>query len=400
MIYDHLTDFYAPNNFLVYYLSEFSNLFFCILIVLVAKFFSKLSLSEAIYWLIVFLAAFVVNIIINSNFMLFPDTGGYLRCMLDIRDNFQFDEPGCQMLQTSSDDGSLSFPTFKKGFTAILYSLVPMPSIATFSALGMINKVYLFVMYLFLKTQIKSKENIFLLCCILVMPSLFLYSSLGLRDSIIFCIHLILLFLIIKDKFFFSTLVLLILAAVKVQNAVVFSFLYFGHFFFKGYKSNRNLAIYLVVFFMAMIIFQSQIMGTINFFKLAFLAETNNLVELANYVPISLSSLIVNLPVFIFDGFARPFPTSPIYLFFFLESLLQVAFFIYLIKKVSLSKLLRNQEVILVFITIIMGVIVNTIVIDNDFTYLRYKFPFTSLLLIYILFILDKNSGNKKDFNA
>lgn len=400
MIYDYLTDFYAPNNFLVYYLSEFSNLFFCILIVLVTKFFSKISLSEAIYWLIVFLAAFVVNIIINSNFMLFPDTGGYLRCMRDIRDNFQFDEPACQMLQTSSDDGSLSFPTFKKGFTAILYSLVPMPSIATFSALGMINKVYLFAIFLFLKTQVKTKEGIFLLCCILAMPSLFVYSSLGLRDSIIFCIHIILLFLIIKDKFFFSTAVLLILAAVKVQNAVVFSFLYFGYFFFRSYKSNRNLTIYLVVFFMAMLIFQSQIMGTINFFKIAFLAETNNLVELVNYVPLSLTSFIANLPVFIFNGFARPFPTSPIYLFFFLESILQTAFFIYLIKKISLRELLRNQEAILVIITIIMGVIINTVVVDNDFTFLRYKFPFLSLLLVYLIYILDKNRGNKKDFNA
>ena len=200
--------------------------------------------------------------------MLFPDTGGYLRCMLDIRDNFQFDEPACQMLQTSSGDGTLSFPTFKKGFTAILYSLVPMPSIATFSALGMINKVYLFAIYLFLKTQIKTKESIFLLCCILAMPSLFIYSSLGLRDSIIFCIHVILLFLIIKDKFLLSTAVLLILAAVKVQNAVVFSFLYFGYFFFRSYKSSRNLTIYLAVFFMAMIIFQSQIIASINFFKL------------------------------------------------------------------------------------------------------------------------------------
>ena len=137
MLFDSGIDYYSLSNPIIYLLSESTNLIFCFIFVLIFFFLRKISSIEVIFWIFLFLFAFVINIVINQN--QFPDIGGYLRCVRDLRDNFYFDELGCQLIQSGGED-NLTLYSFKRGLPAIIYSLIPMPSIATFSSIGLTLK--------------------------------------------------------------------------------------------------------------------------------------------------------------------------------------------------------------------------------------------------------------------
>ncbi len=203
MIFDPLVDYYSINNFLIYFFSEIPNLIFCCLFVIFFLFLKLLSPKEMIFWIFLFFLAFLINILLQFSPGLFPDIGGYLRCIKDFKDNLFFDELSCQTTIGSASEDSLSFVSLKKGLPAIIYSLIPIPSIATFSSVGMINKLFLLFSYVYLRTKIHSKENIILLLFIFLLPSLLLYSSIGLRDNLVFVAQVFLLYFVLSKKFFF-----------------------------------------------------------------------------------------------------------------------------------------------------------------------------------------------------
>ena len=383
MIFDSAIDFYGPSSFIVYFLSEVSNLIFCFLIVFIFLALKKLNFKEALFWVSLFTIAFIINLFINAN--QFPDIGGYLRCMRDLRDNLYFDELGCQIIQSGGGE-NLSLYSFKRGLPAIIYSFIPMPSLATHASIGLINKLYLFFLYLFIKPKVPSK-NLLIFSALFVLPSMLLYSSLGLRDNIIFCTQVVLLFSIIGRKFFVSTILLLILSAIKIQNGLVFSFLYFGIFFFQASRNFKTLLLYCSIVLISMIAMGDILLATINYFKLAFLSEDNMIASVTseNYVPFtSVISLFATAPISFIEGMIRPIPSSPIALVFAVESIIQI-WIIFTLMSTRFANLIQSPEFIIILLTFAIGIVLNTVVIENEFTYLRYKYTFVSMFIIYLL---------------
>lgn len=390
MLFDSGIDYYSLSNPIIYLLSESMNLIFCSIFVLAFFLLKKISSIETIFWIFLFLLAFVINIVINHN--QFPDIGGYLRCVRDLRDNFYFDELGCQLIQSGGED-NLTLYSFKRGLPAIIYSLIPMPSIATFSSIGLINKLYIFFIYVFLKPYIPHQRNIIILAILMVLPSVLLYSSLGLRDNLIFCTQILLVFSIIKRHFFLSTILLIILSAIKIQNGIVFSFLYLGVFVFQADKNFKALYLYCMLVFFAMLIMGEVLLATLNYFKLAFLNEDNAIANINSFVPFkSVIELFIASPLSFFEGILRPFPLSLSYGIFFIESMLQI-FIIALLLKTDLKNDLYNPQFLIIFLTFFMGIVLNSLVIENDFTYVRYKYTFIYMFIIYLL--VDKNKFKK-----
>lgn len=390
MLFDSGVDYYSLNNPLVYLLSESSNLIFCFLFIFIFFILKKINSIEAIFWAFLFIFAFLINLFINQN--QFPDIGGYLRCVRDLRDNFYFDEIGCQLIQSGGED-NLTLYSFKRGLPAIIYSLIPMPSIATFASIGLINKLYIFFIYIFLKPFMPLQRNLVILAILMILPSVLLYSSLGLRDNLIFCSQVLLLFSIIKRYIFFSTILLIILSAIKIQNGIVFSFLYLGIFVFQADKSLKALALYSLLVLISMFIMGDILLATLNYFKLAFLSEDNAIANLDSYVPFkSVLEIIIISPISLLEGLIRPFPQSISSGIFFLESLLHI-FIITLLLKSNMKKFFYNPQFLIVLFTFFIGIILNSLVIENDFTYSRYKFTFLSMFVIYLLTF--KNSIQK-----
>ena len=390
MLFDSGIDYYSLSNPIIYLLSESTNLIFCFIFVLIFFFLRKISSIEVIFWIFLFLFAFVINIVINQN--QFPDIGGYLRCVRDLRDNFYFDELGCQLIQSGGED-NLTLYSFKRGLPAIIYSLIPMPSIATFSSIGLINKLYIFFIYVFLKPYIPLKRNLIILAILMVLPSVLLYSSLGLRDNLIFCTQVMLVFSILKRYFFLSTFLLIALSAIKIQNGIVFSFLYFGVFIFQADKTFKAFYSYCILVFFAMLIMGDILLATLNYFKLAFLNEDNAIANIKSFVPFkSVIEIIFISPLSFLEGLIRPLPLSISYGIFFIESIIHIFLITFLLKNV-VKKDFYNPQFLIVVLTFFIGIVLNSLVIENDFTYVRYKYTFVSMFIIYLL--IYKNISKK-----
>ena len=395
MIFDSIVDFYSTssgngfftsNDIFIYLLSEITNLIFCCLVISLFFFANKLSFNELLFWIFLFLLAFFINIFINST-QFFPDIGGYLRCVRDLRDNFSFDELGCQVITNSSSDGSFNTFSIKRGLPALMFFLVPMPSIATYSAIGMITKLFTFLLYLYLKKILIQKDNLIILCLAFLLPTFLLYSSVGLRDGLIFIVMAALMFSIIRNKFLLSTFVLLILLLIKPQNGAVFIVPYIGVFLFGANKSMKGFIMLLLFSLTGLILIQDLVLSTINFFILSFIYE-NQGSEILKYVEpyTSLFTIIAYSPIEFFNGLLRPYPTGLVSSLFFFDSLIQLLMIATLII-LNRGILFKSPEFLLVFLTFFMGMVLNSMVVDNDNTFIRYKYTFVYCLLIYLITI-------------
>ena len=394
MIYDSLVDFYTAGGFqgfftsrdlFIYFLSESTNLIFCCLVVALFFFANKLSLNELLFWVFLFILAFLINIFVNYNPNYFPDIGGYLRCIRDLRDNFQMDEVGCGTIVNSNSEGGLSFLSMKRGLPAIIFAFIPMPSIATYSAIGMINKMLTFFLYLFLKPLLKNKDNVILLCLIFLLPTFLLYSSIGLRDNLIFVVMVFLLFFLLQNKFLLSTISLLILLGIKSQNGIIFMIPYIGVFIFGANKSMKGFFALLFFTLIGLLLIQDAVVSTINFFVLSFVYENQGR-ELMKYVDPynSIVSILLYAPLEFLIGLVRPMPNGAIALLFFLDSLVQLFLIAYLVLT-NRTRLFKSPEFLLVLMTFFMGLVLNSMVVDNDNTFVRYKYTFYYCFLIYLI---------------
>ena len=351
-----------------------------------------LTSKEMLFWIFLFFITFLINILLQFTPSLFPDIGGYLRCIKDFKDNFYFDELSCQTNIGSSSEDSLSFVSLKKGLPAIVYSLIPIPSIATFSSVGMLNKLFLLFSYVFLKTKIQSKENLLLLALVFLLPSMLLYSSIGLRDNLVFVAQIFLLYFVLSNKFLLSSIFLFFLFAIKTQNGIVFLFLYLGVFLFRANKNFKNLIIFSFLSLGFIYILSDQVLATLNFFKIAFLVETQEVALVRTFIPFeSITSVLIYSPVEFILGILRPFPDSLRSSIFFFESIVQI-FLIILLVTTNKRAFLKSPEFYLVFFSFAIGIILNSLIIENEFTYARYKYTFIYTFIIYLI------SMNKRNF--
>ena len=102
MLFDSYLDFVSTKDLFIYFISDSLNLAFCFLLLSFFLMIKKLDPLEYIFWLFLFFLTPIIAFFINENF--FPDIGGYLRCLRDLRDNFVFDELGCSLIQSSGTD--------------------------------------------------------------------------------------------------------------------------------------------------------------------------------------------------------------------------------------------------------------------------------------------------------
>ncbi len=393
MIFDSGTRYYTANELIIYFLSDASNLIFCLIFISVFLFLRKINLIEFFYWSLLFFLVSIINLLATS-FNIFPDLNGYLVCLRDLRENFSFEELECTITQMGPSDileeedgGAIGVFSLKRSLPAILYSLVPIPSIATLSSLGFINKIFLFLTYLFLKKNINHTNYIGIVLLLFALPSLVLYSSIGLRDNIIFCTQVILLITIFKKEFMKSSFLLAILYAIKLQNALIFSILFLGVFLFKADQSRKMFAIFSLLTLSVFIYFSERIVEVINYFRLAFLNEVGAITPNMIFEGYSsLYEIILLSPTIFIKGILAPMPLNALSVIFFLESIIVIGISLWLFSR----KIFTNSLFLsLVFLTVFAGIVLNGLVIENDFTFLRYKFSFTFIFLIYLL--IDNN---------
>tara|TARA_Y100000996_G_scaffold415464_2_gene410341 strand:+ start:3054 stop:4271 length:1218 start_codon:yes stop_codon:yes gene_type:complete len=387
VLYNESVDLYYLDSIAIFLLSESSNLFFCSIILFILFYFKKLDQRELIIWFSGFLSIILLAPIIQE---LFPDSGGYLRCVRDLKDNFRFDEFGCQASIAASSE-SFQFFNFKRSAPAIYYSIIPIPSIATIMSLGFINKLYLLALYLFIRKRITSSDARLYLLLILFFPTMLVYSATGLRETFVFVVQSLLLLTIIERKFFISTGLMLLLFSIKTQNAAVLSILYTAIFIFSADKSFKRLLIFSIAFLFIIFYNEHVILNIINYFRLGFLNEIGLIPPggiLSEFE--SIIQIILNSPILFLKGlFAPGIGFSGLNLVFFPESL--VFIFITLVA-IKYSNYFSEPSDYLVFLTFYTGIVLNFMVVENDSTFLRYRFTFIYLFLFHLILTYDKRA--------
>ena len=387
MLYDIFVDVYYFDTPVIFLLSELSNFFFCLIILCVLYYFKKLKFQEFIFWALGFLSIILLAVTVVGPDM-FPDSGGYLRCVRDLRDNFSFDEYACQGTITR-DSELFQFLGFKRSLPAILFFIIPIPSIASIISLGFINKIYLLGLYIFIRSKLSDDKSRFYLLILFFLPTLLLYSATGLREIIILTIQSVLLFTIIERKLIISTIFFLLLASIKVQNAAVMLVLYAGIFLFRSHKSYFHLIIFLISFLITTLVFQEQILYVINYFRLGFLNEMKLLPPGGIMTKFeSIPSMILNSPLVFLKGILSPgLGLSALNIVFFPETILLIIWFVW---GAWYTKYFSDSLNCLVFIVFYIGIVLNFIVVENDATFLRYRFTFVYLLMFHLLLMVDK----------
>jgi hypothetical protein len=387
VLYDIFVELYNFDTPVVFLLSELSNLAFCSIILCILYYFRKLNFQEFVFWNLGFLSTIVFALTVIGP-TLFPDNGGYLVCLRDLRDNLYFDDLVCQG-SIESDSKLFNFLDFKRSLPAILFFLIPIPSIATSISLAFINKIYLLALYIFIRSKLSDDRTKFYLLVLMFLPTLLLYSSTGLRDILVMVVVATLFFTTIERKFVISTIFLLLLAAIKPQNAAVMMVLYAGIFLFRSHKSFLHLVIFLMSCLIIGVSFQVEILYVVNYFRMGFLNE-NGLLPLSGVVfeYQSFTALIIDSPLAFLKGIFSPgFGFSVLNIIFFPESIFLIILFIWGARYTGYFSESTNC---LVFIVFYLGIVLNSIVVPNDATFLRYRFALVYFLLFHLLLMVDK----------
>ena len=387
MLYDIFVDLYFFDTPVVFLLSELSNLAFCSIILCILYYFRKLNFQEFVFWNLGFLSIIVLATTVIGPTM-FPDLGTYLVCLRDLRDNLYFDDLLCRG-SIESDSELFNFLNFKRGLPAILFFLIPIPSIATSISLAFINKIYLLALYIFIRSKLSDDRTKFYLLVLMFLPTLLLYSSTGLRDILVMVIGVTLFFTTIERKFVISTIFLLLLAAIKPQNAAVMMVLYAGIFLFRSHKSFLHLVIFLMSCLIIGVSFQDEILYVVNYFRIGFLNE-NGLTPLSGVVfeYQSFAALIIDSPLAFLKGIFSPgFGLSALNIIFFPESIFLIILFIW---GARYTDYFSESTNCLVFIVFYLGIVLNSIVVPNDATFLRYRFALVYFLFFHLLLMVDK----------
>ena len=176
-------------------------------------------------------------------------------------------------------DKPLSKPVSLSG---ILYAyLVPLPFIENYISLGFFNWfIYIFfISFLILKKKIDG----FLLFFLLFYPSIVLYCSLALRDTIILILTLLTFLFLIEKKYILSLLFLFLVFAFRPQNAyLLLPLILFYSLWFNNIIGSSNLLKILLTLVSSLIIlinYNTELIQIVNDYRIARAREDLFLVE-------------------------------------------------------------------------------------------------------------------------
>ena len=201
-----ITSTYVEPSLISYY-ADVANFLIILIIILYFKEKKIVSIKLFYYLILSLLACFVFNFIIFE-WTYFPDQNRYFQITAKIRD------------QLHNFDIKASTGSSYQFYTSLSLSLIPLPFIETINSLSFFNKLIfiLFIVFAYNKKIIKD-ENLILF---IFFPSILLYSSLSLKDNVIFVLSLWTIYSIINRDSLRAILLICLLIAVKVLSGLLF----------------------------------------------------------------------------------------------------------------------------------------------------------------------------------
>tara|TARA_R110001592_G_scaffold103399_1_gene291389 strand:+ start:3597 stop:4694 length:1098 start_codon:yes stop_codon:yes gene_type:complete len=265
-------------------------------------------------------------------------------------------------------------------FSGWIFSLLPLPFVETISSLGFYNRflVTIIIIWLYSKKLLRGWPLLF----VILYPSFILYSSLSLRDTLVFSFMIASVIFFIERRFMLSVLVSLPLIFIKFQNfflIVVFYVVYLS--FVEGGVFKKFRFIFLALTLLCLSPFITSIIESLNFYRKAMFFEDGG--DSALYIPISSVSDFIILSVNSAPYFLlKPLPweaSNILQILQSIENILVLAFVYYLTVRANKVDKLTSMKwlIILLIWSAVYG-----LVVSNFGTAVRYKFP---LVLTYVI---------------
>ncbi|QEA40054.1 hypothetical protein FGL86_13850 [Pistricoccus aurantiacus] len=344
---------------------DFPNFLVCITLVLMAHLRGVINFNVAT----VLFASSIVPFLLND--MLFP--ASYMP------DQFRYWEvtKSLRELNFSVWDRTLSI-----NFSSAVLALFPLPFMHTIVSLGFVNKfIYLFSVVGLVRARIASHS---ILLFLVLYPSLILYTSLSLRDTLVVVFMLLGFLMVIKNKFFLAFLFLSPLLVIKSQNVFIMLIFVSIYIFFgvgrQGLSASRFFFL-LVGLGLMMIAIYPLAIDQINFYRIAMFAEDGGDPEKIEVIS-GFGDFLLNGITGALYFLIKPLPWEA-------ENILQLVqsfenavvgvFLLWLTKKAWEL----NREKTLFWILFLLGAFtIYGLVVFNYGTAARYRFPF---LVVYVV---------------
>ena len=361
-----------------YYLSEVANYLFCLLIVCVFIHFKYVKREHFIFWAIYFLSPFLFNFILfHPAYM--GDQFLYASQIINVKSGLESSE--------SITAAFGSFEYFKQArvlVSSYILSYIPIFSLSSITSLAFINKLLIFIMFLFLEKRIQSKYALYFI----MIPSLILYSSVSLRDTLVLVSAVFSIIFLIERRVWSSLIFIILVGLTKLQNFPALLVLWIFTFIIQASKSYSRIAIVASVLLLSFIVFFDTFSGILNLYRVAWAMEDGMSLNEATGLEFS-SGLdliflsLIEIPIFLL----KPLPwqiSNPLQLLVFLENI----FLFYLIYIFAIKDgFYKNKENIILIAGFIMCMGLHAITVYNYGTLARYRFigPFPYLVGFYYL---------------
>lgn len=336
-----------------------------IILVYCSLFYRKIP-QIAFYLLILNLAPFFINyLLFDPEYM--SDQFGYL----DIT----------KSLRSGMFKGEYSFSLIVAGY---IFSIVPVPIISSVLSIGFVNRLIFSLYFLELNRKYAYLRKSLLL--VITIPSLVLYSSLALRDTIILIAMVQIVLIFRNGRYLEVFLVMLLLVVLKPQNALLMLLFLFIFRFGKGAISSVKYLVIFVVFLVSITSFTiDSWLDYLNLIRNAMWAENGGIDILEPIM--GLADMLIIVPSSVVNFFLKPNigeVDSLLTILQFLENIVLYGWLFIISKKLLKVSPLKFWPWALF---ILISSSVYGLIVANAGTISRYRYPF---LIIFLLGMLNE----------
>ncbi len=368
------------------FLYDIVNLQVVLIIYFVVVYYLHLDTLKSSLILVHIITIFLLNgVLFPATYM--PDQFRYLQATQDFRQTL-----------------SLSDLSFTQSIPGAIFSLIPLPFINSVQSIAMINFLLYLSIFVFLKKKNISNNTIDYFY--LLYPSLMLYSSVALRETLVLLVMIISIYMIvIRNQWIVGIILALPLILFKIQNFLIIVLVLFLFRLVSG-KITFNKLLFISMFIVLFIGLNNYRINnwTIGqYFSLQKVEMYRNYMYFEDtgdyklgYEPIK---GWISLPLLSIKGFFSmlffPLPwqvRNPLHLIQSLENIIVVFLLLYLNTRRIYNKLIK-QRIMFINIFLLIFLSVHGLMVFNYGAAARYKFGALTIYIIFYFFLIwwDRN---------
>ena len=302
----------------------------------------------------------------------------------------------------------------KMGFSSLIYAAAPLPFINSVQSLAMMNFLIFLIIFVFMKKNNISSNSVDYFY--LLFPSLLLYSSLALRDTLILLFMMIGLYMIlIREKYLMGLLFSSPIIIFKFQNYLMIVAAIMLFFYLKNAGGLRYgvMALFIIVgsFIPEKVPLVAQVYERLEIWRLAlfydqYMYNWEYIKEMnidALYEPLGTGLVLLYQIVknFIYM-FLKPLiweVDNPFQLIQSLENMVIFAMIIWINHQKVLNEKIK-QKILFLNCLFFVSMTINGLVVFNFGSAVRYKFPFIAIYFVYFFYLLKSDELFAKQAQA